>query len=77
MPTMFKVRVNGEKLRQLRTDKFLSRREVADAAGLHPDHVGRLERGYGGGTRIENVRKIAQALEVDPHELVLEEDDDG
>lgn len=74
MPIMFKVRVDGEKLQRIRTDKFLSRREVAERAGLHPDHIGRLEREYGGGTRIENVRKIAEALGVDPHELLAEED---
>ena len=74
MPTMFKVRVDGERLRQFRMDKFMSRRELAEAANLHPDHIGRLERGYPGGTRIENVRKIAQALQVDPRQLVVEED---
>ena len=39
--------------------------------GLHPDHIGRLERGdWKGGTRIDNIRKLAEALEVDPAELV-------
>jgi transcriptional regulator with XRE-family HTH domain len=70
-PTMGTVRVDGEKLRQLREKAFLSRAELGARSGLHPDHIGRLERGdWQGGSRIDNIRKLAEALEVDPGELV-------
>ena len=70
-PTMGSVRVDGNKLRGLREGAFLSRAELGAKAGLHPDHIGRLERGdWKGGTRIDNIRKLAEALEVDPAELV-------
>lgn len=70
-PTMGTVKVDGEKLRQLREGAFLSRAELGARSGLHPDHIGRLERGtWTGGTRIDNIRKLAEALEVDPAELV-------
>jgi hypothetical protein len=50
---------------------FLSRVELGAKSGLHPDHIGRLERGdWKGGTRIDNIRKLAEALGVDPAELV-------
>jgi transcriptional regulator with XRE-family HTH domain len=70
-PTMERVRIDGDKLRQLREKRFLSRAELGAKAGLHPDHIGRLERGdWHGGSRIDNIRKLAEALEVDPAELV-------
>ena len=70
-PTMGRVRVNGNKLRELREAAFVSRAELGAKSGLHPDHIGRLERGdWKGGTRIDNIRKLAEALGVDPAELV-------
>jgi transcriptional regulator with XRE-family HTH domain len=70
-PTMGSVRIDGKKLRELREGAFLSRAELGARSGLHPDHIGRLERGdWQGGTRIDNIRKLAEALEVDPSELV-------
>ena len=70
-PTMGRVRVDGNKLRELRERAFLSRAELGARAGLHPDHIGRLERGdWKGGTRIDNIRKLAEALEVSPADLL-------
>jgi transcriptional regulator with XRE-family HTH domain len=68
---MGRVRVDGNKLRELREGAFISRAELGARAGLHPDHIGRLERGdWKGGTRIDNIRKLAEVLGVDPSELV-------
>ena len=65
--------MDGEKLRKLREAAFLSRAELGAKSGLHPDHIGRLERGaWQGGTRIDNIRKLAEALEVESAELVGE-----
>jgi transcriptional regulator with XRE-family HTH domain len=70
-PTMGAVKVDGARLRELREKAFLSRAELGQRSGLHPDHIGRLERGtWWGGSRIDNIRKLAEALEVDPAELV-------
>jgi len=70
-PTMGGVRIDGDKLRRLRERAFMSRAELGAKSGLHPDHIGRLERGdWRGGSRIDNIRKLAEALEVDPAELV-------
>lgn len=52
----------------------MSRAELASKAGLHPDHIGRLERGdWAGGSRIDNIRKLAEALGIEPRELLGEE----
>jgi len=64
------VKINGEKLQRLRLERFLSRDEVAEKSGIHRDHIGRLERGEGGESRPPTVRKLAEALGVDPRELL-------
>jgi len=62
-------RIDGEKLRELREVRFLSHRELAKLAGVSPTTVLNLEVGKGAPQR-RTVRKLAQALEVDPAELV-------
>jgi DNA-binding Xre family transcriptional regulator len=67
---MAAVKVDGKKLRAVRTDRFLERSELADRAGLTSRTIDRLEAGEEGGHRLSTVRKIAEVLEVDPHELL-------
>jgi transcriptional regulator with XRE-family HTH domain len=64
------VKVNGEKLQELRLGKFWSRDELSAASGIHRDHIGRLERGEGGNSRPPTIRKLAEALGVEPSTLV-------
>jgi transcriptional regulator with XRE-family HTH domain len=70
MPTLTDVKIEGEKLQKLRLEKFWSRDELAEKSGIHRDHIGRLERGEGGSSRPPTVRRLAEALGVDPHELL-------
>ncbi len=72
MPTMDAVKINGDKLQEFRLGKFWSRDELATESGIHRDHIGRLERGEGGNSRPPTVRKLAEALGVDPNELISE-----
>jgi len=64
------VKIDAKKLQDARLAKFWSRDELANASGIHRDHIGRLERGYEGESRPPTIRKLAEALEVDPHELI-------
>ena len=61
--------IDGEKLRTLRERRFLSHRDLAKKAGVSPTTVLNLEAGKVEAQR-RTVRKLAQALEVDPAELV-------
>ena len=70
---MNEVKIDGRKLRELRTARFLDASEVAKMARLDPWTIKRLESGDWGGSRLRTVRKLAEALEVDPRELLEEE----
>jgi transcriptional regulator with XRE-family HTH domain len=73
MPTMEAVKVDAKKLQDARLAKFWSRDELAKASGIHRDHIGRLERGYEGESRPPTVRKLAEALGIDPRDLLPDE----
>jgi transcriptional regulator with XRE-family HTH domain len=70
MPTINVVKIDGEKLNKLRLSKFWSRDELAAESGIHRDHIGRLERGEGGESRPPTVRKLAEALGIEPSQLL-------
>jgi transcriptional regulator with XRE-family HTH domain len=70
MPTMAAVKIDGAKLKRLRERRFLSREELAEKVSSHRDHIGRLERGEVENPRMATIRNLAEALEVDPAELV-------
>jgi transcriptional regulator with XRE-family HTH domain len=70
MPTMAAVKINGAKLKSLRERRFLTREELAEKVGSHRDHIGRLERDEVESPRMTTIRKLAEALGVDPGELV-------
>jgi transcriptional regulator with XRE-family HTH domain len=65
--------VDGEKLTELREERFLSHRELAKLASVSPQTVLNLEHGKGEQAQRRTIRKLAQALGVDPHELVKTE----
>ena len=67
---MVAVKIDGEKLQEIRLGKFWSRDELSEKSGIHRDHIGRIERGEGGNSRPPTIRKLAEALEVDPRELL-------
>ena len=69
--------IDGAKLRGLRLGRFLDVGELATKAGVGPASISRIEAGkWPGGSRPSTVRKLAEALEVDPHEL-LESGENG
>lgn len=62
--------VDGDKLRALREDRFLSHRELADKAGVSPTTVLNLETNPETTAQRRTVRKLAEALGVGPWDLV-------
>jgi transcriptional regulator with XRE-family HTH domain len=63
------MEVDVEKLKGLREDRVVSQRELARMAGLAYGTVWRLENGFPE-ARTGTIRKLAEALGVEPRELV-------
>ena len=69
MATMEAVVHIGERLRQLREERALRQEDLAELAGVGKNTISRIERNRTE-PHMSTVRKLADALEVDPRELV-------
>jgi transcriptional regulator with XRE-family HTH domain len=65
------VKIDGQKVRTARERAFLSKRDLAERAGLDRSTIGRIEEGVSE-VYPRTIRKIARALSVDPASLVPE-----
>jgi transcriptional regulator with XRE-family HTH domain len=61
--------VDGAKLKELRESQAFSVRDLAQEAGVSTDTITSLEKGRRKAWP-RNVRKLARALGVEPHELM-------
>lgn len=59
----------GQKIKELRLRAGYSQEELASKASLHRTYMSDIERGERN-VSVENIKKIADALEVDPSELL-------
>ena len=63
----------GEKLRETRKRKLLTQQQLAERSGVGIATIIRIERNQVE-PRGSTIRKLAEALGVDPHELVTSEE---
>lgn len=61
----------GTVIRNLRISKGKTQEVLSGLAGLDRTHYSKIERGLRSPT-IETLFRIAQALDISPHELVIE-----
>ncbi len=61
----------GKRLKSLRIDKNLTQLELAEILDMSPNFIGMIERGERN-TTVENIFKIARALNVKPSNLFEE-----
>ena len=66
------VRVFAGNLKKFRTLKGLSQEELAEKSGLHRTYISSIERCQRN-LSIENVQRLADALEIETYRLFLEE----
>lgn len=59
------------RLRELREDRAYSQRELAEKAGIGADTVYRLERSERSNAHPRTVRRLAEALGIEPHVLKI------
>lgn len=67
------VQVNGERVRDLRLAAFLTQRELAEKVGIKIERLSRLENGRQTGMYRTTLRALAEALGVEPKELLRNE----
>ena len=67
------VKIDGENVRVAREQAFLSKGELAERAALDRNTIGRIENSGTTEVHPRTIRKIAEALSVDPASLVPKE----
>ena len=63
--------VDGSRLRRIRRERALSQRELSRMTGIAFDTISRLETGKQR-AQPRTIRKLAEALSVEPRELIKE-----
>ena len=66
--------VFAKNIRKFRKRKDLSQEDLADLAGLHRTYVGSVERGERN-ISIDNIERLAGALEVNIRDLLTDDDE--
>lgn len=66
------VKVFGTNLRKFRINKGFSQEAFAEKCGLHRTYISSVER-FQRNVSIENIQRIADALEIESYKLLLEE----
>jgi transcriptional regulator with XRE-family HTH domain len=66
--------VNGHRLRRLRVERALTLRALAERSGVSYDTINKLELGQRP-ARLSTIRKLADALNVEPRELMKGKED--
>jgi transcriptional regulator with XRE-family HTH domain len=69
--TRERLRVDGDKLRDLRERRAFSVRELAKVSGVSTEVIGALENGRRDTAWPRSIRRLANALGVSPEELML------
>lgn len=63
------VKIDGNRVRSAREERFLSQRELAGKAGINHNTIWRIEGGGSVEVHPRTIRKIAEALSADPASL--------
>ena len=67
---MLNAKIIGCVLKEIRKKSGLTQEQLSGLAALDRTHYSKLERGLRSPT-IETLFKIAQALEIKPHEIIM------
>lgn len=70
------IKVFGTNLRKYRLEAGLSQEKLAEKCGLHRTYISDIER-FQRSIALENVQKVANALEIETHKLFIEDETDG
>ena len=65
------VKVFGKNIRKYRNEKGISQEKLAELSGLHRTYISDIER-FQRSISLENIGRLADALEVETYKLFLE-----
>ena len=68
--------LDGDRLRQLRLERALTQMDLSRMTGLSVDAISRLENELRS-AQVSTVRRLAEALRVEPRELLKTQGDNG
>ena len=68
------VKVFGTNLKKYRTELGLSQEAFADKCGMHRTYISAIEC-YRRSISLENIQRIADALEIETYKLFIESED--
>ena len=66
------VKVFGLNMKKYRTSQGFSQEEFAEKCGLHRTYISAIEC-FRRSISLENIQRIADALEIEPYKLLMEE----
>jgi transcriptional regulator with XRE-family HTH domain len=66
------IKVFGTNLRRYRTERGYSQEKFAELCGLHRTYISDIEC-FQRNVSLENVQKIADALEIESYKLLMED----
>ena len=67
------IKVFGTNVRKYRTQKKVSQEKFAELCGLHRTYISDIEC-FRRSISLDNIQKIADALEIDTYKLFVEEE---
>ncbi len=70
------IKVFGNNLKKHRTALGLSQEAFAEKCGLHRTYISAIER-YRRSISLENIQRIADALEIETYQLFMEDDNNA
>lgn len=70
------VQVFGLNLKKYRTNRGFSQEKFAEICGMHRTYISAIEC-FRRSISLENIQRIADALEIEPYKLLMEEDKDA
>lgn len=65
------IKIFGQNVRRYRKELGLSQEKLADKCGLHRTYIGSIEC-FQRNVSLENIQKIAEALNKEPYQLLIE-----
>ncbi len=68
------VKVFGGNVRKYRNEKGISQEKLAELSGLHRTYISDVER-FQRSIALENIQRLADALEVETYKLFLDKED--